>query len=258
MNSAGKGGTRLPVVICESDGENRAHWTDVLSEMVREEFPSVTLDIMSGQAYLLKRVLDSESGVMLVLMAMPSEEDAKIDDSIRLFLQVMEHNRDSYVVVCVRSVKYLTTVLSQCMRTAGIMLSPFEDNLLKATLRRIISDYITYYGQENDEDYLIVTAGRGKQRIAYKDILYLEAQDKLLNINLKRNVISVRMSLNALEESLPEDFIRCHRSFIVNRQYVEKISTSEMMIYLTTEEKIPISRAHKTELRDTLKTEGWV
>ena len=100
------------------------------------------------------------------------------------------------------------------------------------------------------------TSGKTLRRIAFRDIQYLEAQDKLLNICTRRYVASVRASLNAVEEELPSQFIRCHRSYIVNRAWIERLDIPAMTLYLTSGEKLPVSRSCKGALREEVQAEG--
>ncbi len=245
----------LPVLICEPDSAARAQWTEVLSDLVRKEYPSVKLETMPGGERELKRVLESENGIILAIIAV--SEAGSVEQGVNMFLKVMERNRDNYAMLSIHDVSCLNTVLSRCMRPAGIMLMPLQEELMRASLRRILNDYVSLHLSGNENEYMMVNAGKTVQRIAYRDILYLEAQDKLLNINMGRHVITVRASLNSLAETLPEEFIRCHRSYIVNRSYIESLNLPEMELRLSTQERLPISRSYKDTLRESLKAEGW-
>lgn len=125
-----------------------------------------------------------------------------------------------------------------------------------ASLDRVLRDYTALYAEESRESYMTVTSGKTLRRIAYRDIEYFEAQDKLLNICTRRYVASVRASLNAVEKELPPQFIRCHRSYIVNRACVERLDMPAMTLYLSSGERLPVSRSCKEALREGLRAEG--
>ena len=246
----------LPVVICEPDGSARAQWMNILSSLLRTEFPSVRPEIMPGEEHELRRIIETESGIVLVVMGVQGDKEGEIERCIKLFSDVMERNRDNYVVLCVHG-SCLGAVLSQCMRPAGVLVIPYQEDIMRVTLRRILNDYLSMHDEADEADYMMVSAGKGQRRIAYRDILYLEAQDKLLNINTEHFSLSVRGSLNALAGTLPEDFIRCHRAYIVNRSYIERLDLPGMELQLTTQERLPISRSYKEALRESLRAEGW-
>ena len=60
--------------------------------------------------------------------------------------------------------------------------------------------------------------------VEYEDIVYLKAEDKYVRVFTKneRNYLS-EQSLAKMEVRLPDDFIRVHRSYIINRSYIGEI-----------------------------------
>lgn len=243
----------LPVVICEPNEAVRARWTELLGELVRVEYPSLRIELLSGTLTELDRTLELESGIMLVILGVTDTAPEGVDGCIRRFLSVMERNRDSYAVLCVHDEDRLDMVLSRCMRPAGILMLPLREELVRASLRRVLNDYVSLYQSGNEGEYMVVNAGGTVRRLAYRDILYLEAQNKLLRICMARQAVMVRASLNVLAETLPEQFIRCHRSYIVNRNYVERFSSPEMCLYLRDQECLPVSRSYKDALLDGIR-----
>ncbi len=242
----------LPVVVCEEDRALRARWLSALEALARQRYPLLRYEALPGGTRELTRALEAESGIMLVILAVTEAAE----ESVRLFASVMERNRDNYVLLCLHDAARLNAVLSRCMRPAGILLSPFDEDGMLASLDRVLRDYTALYAEESRESYMTVTSGKTLRRIAYRDIEYFEAQDKLLNICTRRYVASVRASLNAVEKELPPQFIRCHRSYIVNRACVERLDMPAMTLYLSSGERLPVSRSCKEALREGLRAEG--
>lgn len=60
--------------------------------------------------------------------------------------------------------------------------------------------------------------------IPYEDILYIEKVGKELIIHTARASHTVRWTLSKVEEMLPQEFIRVHKSYIVNGNKIRKIS----------------------------------
>ncbi|MBZ4646934.1 MAG: hypothetical protein PWR27_2378 [Petroclostridium sp.] len=67
---------------------------------------------------------------------------------------------------------------------------------------------------ENNNEIIFITP---------EDILFIEKQKKSLLVYTAENVYCVQQTLNGLEQSLPQYFIRVHRSFIVNKNKIHKI-----------------------------------
>lgn len=92
-------------------------------------------------------------------------------------------------------------------------------------------------------------------RYMYNEILYIEASGSYCYIHLSNNSkILLTTSLAELQDHLPiEIFIRTHRSFIVNINYIERILGN--LIYIG-EMAIPIGRENKKEIFSRLNIVG--
>lgn len=60
-------------------------------------------------------------------------------------------------------------------------------------------------------------------RICPEDILYIEASNVYSRICCRSSHIMASQSISSIEKRLPPFFMRTHRSFIVNKQYVRRI-----------------------------------
>lgn len=89
------------------------------------------------------------------------------------------------------------------------------------------------------------------------EILYFESQVKnilIKKVNGKKQQIK-NHTLSSLEEELfQKGFVKCHRSFIVNRTYIKSISsTNNEIVLYNDDEIIPISKTYKKNLREIIK-----
>lgn len=88
-------------------------------------------------------------------------------------------------------------------------------------------------------------------RIPYADILYIESSGNYINIHTKAQKILSRQSLDWVQEHLPKkQFLKVHRSFIVNTAAVQRFTTRSLFIE---ESEIPISRMNAASITDSLK-----
>ena len=56
--------------------------------------------------------------------------------------------------------------------------------------------------------------------------------------------------MDHLEEKYSELFVRCHRSFMVNRKMVEQVKLSQNYLVLSSEVEIPLSRSYKGQIKE--------
>jgi DNA-binding LytR/AlgR family response regulator len=88
--------------------------------------------------------------------------------------------------------------------------------------------------------------------IELNSIMYVKSDKNYIDIVCNGNKYSLRNSLEWFLNSIPEEnFMRVHRSYVVNLNRVKKLSSQNLEI---DEHIIPISRKFITELRERLKT----
>lgn len=84
------------------------------------------------------------------------------------------------------------------------------------------------------------------------DILFVKADNIYIEVYTKNKKIVSRQTLSSFTEKLPENqFIRVHRSYLVNKVNVECISKNKLEIAGF---NIPISRSFKTDLQNAFGT----
>lgn len=84
------------------------------------------------------------------------------------------------------------------------------------------------------------------------EILYLKADNNATDFFMKDgNKISAFKTLKSFEETLPENFIRIHQSYILNVKYVSRINYGKNTCTLrTNEDHLPFSKSYKERIDD--------
>lgn len=85
---------------------------------------------------------------------------------------------------------------------------------------------------------------KDKRKVYVADLMYIKSEDHYLNLFLADgNNYFVRGKLKDIKEELPPNFIQCHRSYIVNRNFVKQQMAT--ILLLLNGERVPISRSFK-------------
>ncbi|MDN3688787.1 LytR/AlgR family response regulator transcription factor [Cyclobacterium jeungdonense] len=102
------------------------------------------------------------------------------------------------------------------------------------------------------KDRIFVRTQNKLVKILFDDIYYVEADRNYAKIHTKNESILVVYPLKVLEQKLPKrDFIRIHRSFLVNITKLDAVADTFLEI---NKKKLPISKQHKQELLNNLNT----
>ena len=126
---------------------------------------------------------------------------------------------------------------------------------LRYSNRALYNQIQAQQNQKADDRALIleVKTGRNVHIVQIQDILWLEADDYCMKVHLDGVSHTIRNSLKALQEKLPNNFQRVHRKAIVNLEFVRKLEVGNSPILkLTNSKSVPISQSRMPELKVAL------
>lgn len=130
------------------------------------------------------------------------------------------------------------------VNASGFILKPISQERFDETMERITA-------QKLNQSYLSVMHNRTPIRIPLHRIQYFE--NKLHKVSIimdDEEIIIVSLKLSQIQEMLKADpvFLRCHQSYIVNLDYVQKMEDACFCMY--NEKLIPISRNYYKECKN--------
>lgn len=130
----------------------------------------------------------------------------------------------------------------------GYIVKPFKSSDIYTTL-----EVVKLHIQKPVNTHIINT-GRGQVLIDPDKIQFIRSDDKYIEIFVTDNRYVERDSLNNFLERVNTDaFMRIHRSYIINKNHIKSITSDAVFIG---NNKIPLSRKHKEELKKQLSTKN--
>ncbi|WP_343208335.1 LytTR family DNA-binding domain-containing protein [Anaerolentibacter hominis] len=102
-------------------------------------------------------------------------------------------------------------------------------------------------GQDRSSSSLIFSFKRQKYCIPYQDILYISSYGHYLTIHTREQDYEWKYLLKDLQPRLPGRFVRCHRSFVVNLDYMRKLDGKQIL--LSNGEKIDAAAGYLEDVR---------
>ena len=138
-------------------------------------------------------------------------------------------------------VMYLIVFLGSFMLMAG---------QLRVHLTEI--DKLKERNKKLQKSFLQVTSQRKSVKIPYEEISYIESLSDYIKIWSSTNQpISSKTKISQIEKELPENFLRIHRSFIIN---IEKISSFNYHAVEIDQTSLNIGRTYKKDVLLKLKS----
>lgn len=106
--------------------------------------------------------------------------------------------------------------------------------------------------------YLVIQKSGNHIMLPVKNVIYFKADRYLVEIHIKEGSTEyVEKPLNHLERILPDNFIRIHRSYIVNLHYIESFKHKGSGIYrvhLSEGDVLPLSRNRSRNFKNLFNT----
>ena len=99
-------------------------------------------------------------------------------------------------------------------------------------------------------DHLFINVNKKHHRVKFEDILYIESLKDYLRLHLPDNSLVTKEKISEFHKMLPDQFIRVHRSFIVNKHKVTAFTATDVEIGT---QEIPIGGNYKMEVMERLK-----
>ncbi len=136
------------------------------------------------------------------------------------------------------------------LETLDFIVKPLREERFAQTVSRIeefmeIKQKAVLYETSFGDDFIYIKDGYEKVKVKLHDILYIEALKDycILVTSYKRYCVFSSIG-NLIKESHFSHFIRIHRSYAVQKQFVEKVGANEITLFNNT--KLPIGNAFKS------------
>ena len=98
---------------------------------------------------------------------------------------------------------------------------------------------------------LVITRAGEIVKVPLCDISYIESEGNYLNIRTREELVRHRETMSNMENELKgKDFIRCHKGYLVNVNFIEKMKMSELIVKCGKEEVIvPVGRSYEKDVK---------
>ncbi len=135
---------------------------------------------------------------------------------------------------------------------------------LQEEKKYFISKLVVKEKTEEEEEFEIISENKSdKLKLKYSNVVFVKSADNYIEVYfLENNQLEkalVRNTLKSIESQLAnhKNFIRCHRTSIVNNQYIEKLARDFSGYYLKMryfDENLSVSRPFLLQVKDSLST----
>jgi len=232
-----RGGLGMRIAICDDEPQYRELLHErILRDSFANDYEAEVAEYGSGEE-LAEAVREGASADVYFLDVQMEEGT---DDGIRAARELRRCGEKGLIVYVTSYIDYVQT---------GYEVRAFR-YLLKSQIPEKLSQVLADIRQELSDGRYFFQAGGARVSVERKRILYLESDRRMLCLTAEDARYSFYGSLDEAERALGEQFLRCHKSFLVNMGQIQRYSAGE--IVLRGEIAVPVSRSYAKEVKRRL------
>lgn len=128
----------------------------------------------------------------------------------------------------------------------GYIVKPFTKKEIYAAIEIALMNSSSEI--KENEDWIFVGEKYNLKKLKFKDIAYIQSvrvYNEFYTVDNKRYL--VRGNLSDIEKQLPKDFVRIHRSYIINIKHLQALRSNTVTI---SNQELPMSKTYKHQIMD--------
>lgn len=228
----------MKIAICDDE----EMFSSQLKEYLESYYKSMDLIIdkfKSGEEFL-KRYTNMNCGYDIIFL----DIEMKQIDGIETAKKLRELNNDIIIIFLTSHLEFAPEGYE--VNAFRFLIKPIQKEKLKNALLDV------QYQIDRNKKILIKDKDR-EVLLKYTDIVYIEAQNVNIKICTMNEKFLIRKTLREIEEELKgPTFFKCHRSYIVNLDFV--IDYDNKIITMENKEKISLSRNKYSDFKNSMIT----
>lgn len=176
--------------------------------------------------------------------------DVASESGVDIAEDLRRRNGNMYIILLADGSMSPMMYIRPTIMAGSLLIRPLTVETVKKVFMEAISEYLRKYHKEKGKCNFVIDNRDGRQLIPYEQIVFFESRDKKIFVSTNSMEYSFYDTLDNLEQKLSNEFIRCHRSFIVARSRIKKILLSQNTILLDNDWRIPLSRSYKNVFKE--------
>lgn len=162
---------------------------------------------------------------------------------------VRKKNKDVYLIFTTGHLEY--AMVAYKFKTFDYLAKPITYDRLEDTVERLFEDI-------NGLPKKYIKIDNKNTIIDESQIHFIKRDGMKLIFHTSSRDYDTYSSFAKLEDKLPENFVRCHKSFVVNLDNVKNMDPVTSTVYLNDDSSCSIGPKYKQELMEVIKNYGII
>jgi len=222
------------IAICDDEIDCAKGIAKILEDQfIKKSFDAKVTIITDRQDIIYKAIEQKEIDILILDIIFKNTGKNGIDFANDL----RKINKDFYLVFLTANFRYMP--LSFESKTFDFLLKPINKNLIDNFVDRLIDEFSIKNSKFLHLNQSLV--------VKINSIVYIEKIKNKSYIYALSGTYSSTVTLDALLDSLPNNFVKCHRSYIINKEFISTVDHKKNTIIFENGLKCPINSSFKLE-----------
>ena len=234
----------LNFIVCDDN----TNILERLSKMLETIFINHSLDAnIVLQAAEGKPVLEfiANNSVDVLLLDINLKGDIS---GLHIAEEIRKVNKNAYIIFTTGHLEY--AMMAYKFKTFDYLPKPITFERLEETILRLFGDL------ESSHQKNYIKIGKSQTIVSEQDIQYIKRDGMKLIFHTKNQDFETYSSFAKIENNLPENFVRCHKSFIVNINNIANIEPSTNTISFGDNDHCLIGPKYKNNFMEVFEKNG--
>lgn len=223
----------MRILICDDD----TAVLNLLMKKIKDFAPEALVECFESGEVLLNALTKSEETADAVFMDILLNNANGIEIAADI---ISKHPEIKVIFITGYGDRYFENVFLS-VKPWAFMQKPIKDQLLTALLNEIKTSVRV------QSKYLNLKIKGFSVDAPFENILYLESDKRIVHVYADGQIYDVYGKLDDFHSKLDERFIRCHKSYIVNLDFIASLEESNL--FLRNGVEINISKAYRHEAK---------
>lgn len=226
----------MEIIICDSDNVNAVKVKDICFQYSFQWEEESEIKILNEREEMYS-YMEASNLSSIVIAETAIVKGAAISEKLK----------DQMVIVMGNTSEELLQLVSPAFRPSGLLIKPVK----KETLEHLLDEaWREYKKAQTREDMFSLRIRSQEYVLPQSKILFFESRNKKIILRTLTQEIEFYDTLEHLQTVLNKEFVRVHKSFLVNLSLVTMVHFSNMMIHFNGGVFVPLSRTYKANLSE--------
>ncbi len=219
----------VKIGLCDDDINSLKYTSKIIEAQIIDMNLDAEISVITNDQELIKqKIINHEIDVLFLDIEFKS--DGK--NGIAFANELRTLNKDFSLIFVTAFFEY--SMLAYQCKTFGYVLKPVTVQSIAPIMLRLQSEFF-----QEPNNFIQLNKS---ESIRAKDILFIERNKSKTKVYTACDTFETNYSLNNMQEFLPKDFVRVHRSYIVNQNNIQGINKNEKVILFENKLSCPLGQ----------------